>query len=79
MSFRLVRLGRRGLGEEDARDFCARVGTELVHLLEERATLFAELHPLAAVYRNGDLRCQPFRGAPARPEAGRMPGNVYVT
>ena len=32
-----------------------------------------------AVYRNGYFRCEPFRGAPARTEAGQMPGNVYVT
>ena len=46
MSFRLARLGRRGLDEDDVRDFCARVETELVHLLEERAALFAELRRL---------------------------------
>jgi DivIVA domain-containing protein len=79
MSFRLARLGRRGLDEDDVRDFCARVETELLHLLEERAALFAELRPRAAVYQNGHFRCEPFRGAPARTDGGQMPGNVYVT
>lgn len=32
-----------------------------------------------AVYRHGYFRCEPFRGAPARKEAGQMPRNVHVT
>jgi hypothetical protein len=91
MSFRLARPGRQGLDEDDARDFCARVETELVHLLEERAALFAELrrlpgHPPAELAfrfagyrlpRQFFFRCEPFRAA--RTEAGQMPGNVHVT
>lgn len=44
--FRLTRPGRQGLDEDDVPDFCARVETELVHLLDERAALFAELRRL---------------------------------
>jgi len=46
MSFRLASLGRRGLDEDDVRDFCARVEDELARLLEERASLYAEVRRL---------------------------------
>ena len=46
MYFRLAQPGRQGHDKDDVRDFCARVETELVHLLEERAALFAELRRL---------------------------------
>ena len=46
MSFRLARLGRRGLDEDDVPDFCARVEDELVRLLEERASFYAEVRRL---------------------------------
>ena len=42
VSFR-ARLGGRGLDEDDVRDFCARVEDELARLLEERASLYAEV------------------------------------
>ena len=54
MSFRLARLGRRGLDEDDVRDFCARVETELARLLAERAALYAELRRLSGRARNGN-------------------------
>ena len=54
MSFRLARLGRRGLDEGDVRDFCARVETELARLLEERAALYAEVRRLSGRARNGN-------------------------
>ncbi|HEY4465633.1 MAG TPA: DivIVA domain-containing protein [Streptosporangiaceae bacterium] len=46
MSFRVARLGRRGLDEEDVQDFCERVEDELARLLEERARLYAEVRRL---------------------------------
>ncbi len=46
LSFRLARLGRRGLDEDDVRDFCARVEDELARLLEELASLYAEVRRL---------------------------------
>ncbi len=46
MSFRLARLGRRGLDEDDVRDFCDRVEGELSLLFEERTALQAEVRRL---------------------------------
>jgi hypothetical protein len=65
MSFRLARLGRRGLDEDDVRDFCPRVEDELARLLEERAPLHAEIRRLCG-------------RAPARNRAGTAPGNGAV-
>ena len=43
MSFRLARPGRRGLDEDNVRDFCTRAGDELARLLEKRASRYAEV------------------------------------
>jgi DivIVA domain-containing protein len=72
MSFRLARLGRRGLDEDDVRDFCARVETEPVHLLEERAALFAELRRRPATR---PAARPPAAAAP--PRAGLCPPRVF--
>ncbi len=63
MSFRLARLGRRGLDEDEVRDFCARVESELAQLLEERASLYAELRRLRGRMPGRNSRPAPL-GAP---------------
>lgn len=66
MSFRLARLGRRGLDEDEVRDFCARVESELAQLLEERASLYAELRRLRGRMPGRNSRPAPL-GAPVAP------------
>jgi DivIVA domain-containing protein len=46
VAFPSARIGRRGLDEEHVRAFCAQVERELVKLLNERASLTAEVHRL---------------------------------
>jgi len=67
MSFRLARLGRRGLDEDDVREFCDQVEEELSLLLEERSALQSEVHRL-----RGWAHADPGRapaGNPGRPHA----------
>jgi DivIVA domain-containing protein len=45
-AFRNARLGRRGLDEEQVREFCDQVGAELVSLISERAALQEEVRRL---------------------------------
>jgi cell division septum initiation protein DivIVA len=73
MSFRPARLGRRGLDEDDVLDFCARVESELALLLEERASLYAELGRLRGRPPGRNSRPAP-RGAPlAIPDRRTVP------
>ena len=90
MSFRLAKLGRRGLDEDDVREFCDQVEDELSVLLEERAALQAEVHRLRGwaqgrgeVMRQGRPRAalppgvSPGRSSglsPGRPQPGVSPG-----
>ncbi len=72
MSFRVARLGRRGLDEDDVQDFCEHVEDELARLLEERARLYAEVRrALAATARPGPGRR---RAGAAAWRARRRPG-----
>jgi hypothetical protein len=64
MSFRLARLGRRGLDEDDARDICTGVEDEPAWLLEERASLYAEVHRLRGQFASFRVRFVP---GPLRP------------
>ena len=43
MTFRLARLGHRGLDEDDVRDFCGQVEAELTQLLLERVPFLQQL------------------------------------
>ena len=87
MSFRLARLGRRGLDEDDVLDFCARVESELALLLEERASLYAELCRLRGrppgrnsrpAPRGAPLAIPDRRARPARPAAVPQDPNVQA-
>src|SRR5450755_667603 len=63
MSFRVARMGRRGLDEDDVQDFCERVEDELARLLEERSRLYAEVRrlrgPAPAGNRAGTVPAMP--------------------
>ena len=68
MSFRLARLGHRGIDEEDVRDFRDQVEEELSRLLAERNALQREVHRLRSWARSHN---QP--GSRARNRAGTAP------
>ena len=72
MSFRLARLGRRGLDEDDVRDFCARVESELAQLLAERASLYAELRRVRG-RTPGEARPAPLGAPVATPDQRARP------
>jgi DivIVA domain-containing protein len=56
VTFRPARRGRRGLDDEQVREFCQRVETELAQLASERAALQAEVSRLRKrVLSAGDL------------------------
>src|ERR1700761_8041009 len=78
MSFRLARLGHRGIDEEDVRDFRDQVEEELSLLLEERNALQREVHRLRSWSRShsqsGDRQSgDRQRGNRARNRAGTAP------
>jgi cell division septum initiation protein DivIVA len=73
MSFRLARLGRRGLDEDDVLDFCARVESELARLLEERASLYAELCRLRGRAPGRNSRPAPLAAPVATPDRRPRP------
>src|ERR1700761_9527663 len=68
MSFRLARLGRRGLDEDDVREFCDQVEEELSLLLEERSVLQAEVRRLRGWAHAGNADRAP-GGNRGRPRA----------
>ena len=68
MSFRLARLGHRGLDEDDVRDFCDQVEEELSQLLQERNALQREVHQLRSWARTRNQA-----GSHARNRAGTGP------
>ncbi len=73
MSFRLARLGRRGLDEDEVRDFCARVEWELAQLLAERASLYAELRRLRGRTPGRNPRAAPLGAPVATPDRRARP------
>ena len=73
MSFRLARLGRRGLDEDEVRDFCARVESELAQLLEERASLYAEIRRLRGRMPGRNSRPAPLGAPVATPDRRARP------
>jgi cell division septum initiation protein DivIVA len=76
MTFRLARLGRRGLDEDDVLDFCARVESELARLLEERASLYAELGRLRGRTPGRSPRPAPLGAPVATPDRRARPAAV---
>jgi DivIVA domain-containing protein len=68
MTFRLARLGHRGLDEDDVRAFCDQVEAELTQLQQERHVLQREVHRLRSWARaRGQI------GGHARNRAGAAP------
>jgi DivIVA domain-containing protein len=78
MSFRVARLGRRGLDEDDVQDFCERVEDELARLLEEQARLYAEVRRLRgrrpARNEPGAAPAMPLSAPVAAPAGEHPPG-----
>ena len=73
MSFRLARLGHRGLDEEDVRDFRDQVEEELALLLEERNALQREVHRLRSWARSHSQPGSRQPGSRAGNRAGAAP------